>query len=107
VTHFKHQKLALGKAHPLVKELFKEMNRQKVTLRDTGEESGIAWNTISEWRYRSNPTLVAFVAVANALGLEVVVRPSATARRADPKAENPELSTLYCDSPVDLGLNAQ
>jgi len=100
MTHFRHQKLALGShSHPLVRALFKEMNRQKTLLRDVGKESGVAWNTISEWRYRSNPTLTAFVAVANALGLDVVLQPMAEGYPRSPqqnasRALKSNLSTL-------------
>lgn len=58
-------------AHPLVRQLFAAMNKDKIALRDLGARAGVDFQTISDWRYRSNPTLPTFEAVLNAAGYEL------------------------------------
>jgi hypothetical protein len=58
-------------ATPLVRELFRSMNRQRATIGEIGARSGITYQAISEWRYRRKPSLENFIAAANALGLDV------------------------------------
>ena len=60
--------------HPLIKQLFQEMNRQMATLSEVAERSGYRRCTISDWRYRTEPRLSDLDAVLNTLGLELTVR---------------------------------
>lgn len=59
------------RAHPLVRELFAEMNRQMVTMRELGQRAGMRYQGLSAWRYNRNPYLPNFIAAANSLGLEL------------------------------------
>lgn len=61
-------------AHPLVRRLFSEMNRQMTTLTEVAARSGYPRATISEWRYRHNPRICDLDAAFNVLGLELTVR---------------------------------
>lgn len=60
-------------AHPLVRRLIEEANRQKTTLREIGDRAGMPFETISDWRYRRNPSLIALEAAFNALDLTLIV----------------------------------
>lgn len=62
-------------AHPLVQELFNAMNRDKVAMRDLAARAGMDFQTISAWRYVSNPTLPMFEAALNALGYRLKIVP--------------------------------
>lgn len=58
-------------AHPLVRRLIEECNRQRVFLHEVADAAGIKRQTISKWRYSVNPHFVLFIAAANVLGLEL------------------------------------
>lgn len=58
---------------PLVRQFFEIMNNEMVSLCDIGPKSGIQYDTISNWRYRSSPTLVLFQAALNALGYDLKI----------------------------------
>ena len=60
-------------AHPLVRGLFQEMNRQRVSISDIAERSGLAAATISDWRYTRNPTVPNLEAALNALGCGLAI----------------------------------
>lgn len=60
-------------AHPLVRELFEIMNEQHVAMRDAGKRAGVQFATISDWRYRANPSIVTLGAVLNVLGYELKI----------------------------------
>lgn len=60
--------------HPLVRRLFREMNRQMTTLTEVAERAGIRRETISEWRYRYTPRVSDLDAALNVLGLELTVK---------------------------------
>lgn len=64
-------------AHPLVRQLTELMNKEGVTLDDVARRSGIHRGVIHKWRYRSNPNIAAFEAVANVLeyDLKLVRKP--------------------------------
>lgn len=66
-------------AHPLVRRLWMEMNRNRITVKDVAERAGIGQKTMNEWRKRRNPSVANLVACFNVLGLDLVVK-----ERADP-----------------------
>lgn len=61
------------RAPAIVRQLFEEINAKRATLREVAEKAGLAYDTISEWRYQNKPTLENFIAAANAIGLDVVL----------------------------------
>ncbi len=60
-------------AHPLVRQLFREMNAQCTTIREVAERATFRAGTISDWRYCREPTLCNFVAALNVLGLDLKI----------------------------------
>lgn len=58
-------------AHPLVRDLIREANKQGAYLHEIAERAGLKRQTISKWRYCVNPHFIGFIAAANALGLDV------------------------------------
>lgn len=62
-------------AHPLVRRLIVEANRQKTTMKEIAERSGLRYETISDWRYRRRPTVDHLIAAFNVLGLTLVATP--------------------------------
>ncbi|MFP5078257.1 hypothetical protein ACLE20_13195 [Rhizobium sp. YIM 134829] len=63
-----------SRAHPLVKRLFEEMNRQQLGVFDMADRVGINASTIKAWRVRTNPTIDSLQACFNVLGLELKIR---------------------------------
>lgn len=61
-------------AHPLVKRLFTEMNRQQLGVLDLAERSGVNKNTLKDWRTRTMPTIDNLEACLNVLGLEMATK---------------------------------
>lgn len=61
------------RAHPLVRRMFEEMNRQQLGMVDLAERSGVNKNTIKDWKDRSVPHVHNLVACFNVLGLELTV----------------------------------
>lgn len=55
-------------AHPIVRSLFKEMNKQQIGVVDLAKRAGVNKNTISGWRKKSVPDLVNLEACLTALG---------------------------------------
>lgn len=62
------------RAHPLVKRLVDEMNRQQIGLLDMSERSGVNKNTLKDWRTRTVPTVDNLNACFTVLGMELSVR---------------------------------
>lgn len=62
-------------AHPLVRRFIGELNRQQTTLSEVAVRAGLARATMSDWRYRREPTLSNFEAALNVIGLELSIRP--------------------------------
>ncbi len=60
-------------AHPLVRKLIEEANRQQTTLGEIAERANLRRETISEWRYRKEPRVSNLVAAFNVLGLDLIV----------------------------------
>lgn len=60
-------------AHPLVKRLFREMNKQDATILEVATEAGVSRQMIWDWRNRSRPKLDAIDACFNVLGLRLTV----------------------------------
>lgn len=65
------------KANPLVRQFIARANRQMTTLSEIAEESGVARDTMSDWRYRSCPKLNNFEAALNVLGYRLAIVPLA------------------------------
>lgn len=62
-------------AHPLVRRLFTEMNRQQIGVSDMAERVGVSRFTMNGWRTRHCPRIVELEACYNVLGLRLVVKP--------------------------------
>lgn len=62
------------RAHPLVRRLYAEMNRQQIGVTDMAERTGIARNAINDWKDRSNPQVQNLDACFAALGLQLTVK---------------------------------
>lgn len=73
-------------AHPLVIELVREMNRQRIGPRDLAERAGVGHSVLHTWVRRADrdvrtpnndkigPMVLTLEAMGNALGLELVWR---------------------------------
>jgi transcriptional regulator with XRE-family HTH domain len=61
-------------AHPLVRQLFEEMNCQSTTMTEVAERANIRRCTMSNWRYGHLPQIDLLIAAFNVLGLELCVR---------------------------------
>ena len=70
-TRWRGQIPVPGNAHPLVRTFIQCANEQQTVLSEIAVRSGVAAKTLSDWRYRSSPTVVNFEAALNALGLEL------------------------------------
>lgn len=63
-------------AHPLIHQLFSLIISRGLRLGDVSRVSGVAIRTMWDWREKSKkPSLPDVIAVANALGLELVLQP--------------------------------
>jgi hypothetical protein len=60
-------------AHPLVRQLFVEMNRERIGLSDVAERAGVAITTFKGWRTRHTPRVADLEACYNVLGLTLTV----------------------------------
>ena len=67
------------RCHPLVRELWKGMNYNRITIRDVAERAGVAEKTVKSWRTQRSPNLTNLDACLNVLGLKLIVK-----ERADP-----------------------
>lgn len=61
------------KAHPLVRQLFVEMNQARIGLTDVAERAGLAVSTFKGWRTKHTPRVVELEACYNVLGLTLTV----------------------------------
>lgn len=61
-------------SHPLVRQLFEIMNREKTMIKELADCSGVRRAAISDWRYRRTPNLTTFEAVLNALDHELCIK---------------------------------
>lgn len=61
-------------AHPLVRRLIEEANRQKTTLTEIAKRAGLRRGTISGWRYNRTPCVADLEAAFNVLGLTMWVK---------------------------------
>ena len=64
---------APDKAHPLVRKLFAEMNRQQIGVLDMAQKSGVNKNTLKDWRTRTVPSVDNLSACLGVLGLELKI----------------------------------
>lgn len=60
--------------HPLVRQLFRQMNRERIGIYDLCDRTGIGTSTMKHWAKNCSPSLVNIEACFNALGMEIVVR---------------------------------
>jgi DNA-binding phage protein len=60
--------------HPVMRELFGAMREQGRDFEGLAKQAGLAKSTIQKWPTAGNPSLLSFIAVAEALGMEVVLR---------------------------------
>lgn len=60
-------------AHPLVRRLFEEANRQQTTLTEISERAGLRRGTMGQWGRKHNPRIDQLEAALNVLGLRLVV----------------------------------
>lgn len=60
-------------AHPLVRRLFAEMKRQRVSVRELAARTGMTDQTIYYWRTAKAPSVPNIEAAFNALGFDLVV----------------------------------
>lgn len=68
-------KLSCGRhCHPLVKRLFRIMNREQSTMTEVAERAGLQRATISDWRYIKNPSLPNFDAALRSMGYRLVIK---------------------------------
>lgn len=79
-------------AHPLVRFVFFEMRRQKVTYGEQAERSGLSRETLTAWRKRSKPDLESLEAALGVLGYGLVPMPLG-GRRA-PRRRDPNFAQL-------------
>lgn len=71
-SRFQPVKIPEG-AHPFVRLLYREMNRQRTSIPDVADRSGVSMNTIRTWRH-SQPVLPNLEACFNVLGKTLVVK---------------------------------
>lgn len=88
---FRRHKIPNG-VHPLVKTLFREMNRQHLGMLDMSERSGVNRNTINDWKRRSIPSIHNLEACYNVLGL--TLKPAPRRMVVAPTTELPPTSSV-------------
>lgn len=59
--------------HPLVRELFMEVNRQRIPIREIAKRAGLAEITVLQWRTVYSPTVRNLEACLNVLGRKLKV----------------------------------
>lgn len=59
---------------PLVRKLFRIMNREEVSLSEVAKAVGVTREAIGAWRTHSSPQLLNFEAALNYLGYELVIK---------------------------------
>lgn len=76
-------------AHPLVKVLIAEMNRQRMSMHRLAEVSGVPRQTLYGWRRRSTPNVANLEAAFGVLGMTLVPVPieSVLSGQTGPRAE--------------------
>lgn len=69
-------KLAVPKhAHPLVRDLFREANRQHLTMTEIAQEAGLRRHSIPQWGRKNHPRVDQLDAALNVLGLRLAILP--------------------------------
>lgn len=61
-------------AHPLVRRLFEEMNRQRIGIMDVADRAGLSRETMKNWRKANNPNVTNLDACFGVLGWELTIR---------------------------------
>jgi transcriptional regulator with XRE-family HTH domain len=59
--------------HPLVKELFREINRQRISVPEIAKRAGITPTSILQWRTKYTPNVANLDACFNVLGRKLKV----------------------------------
>lgn len=59
--------------HPLIRQLFEEMNRQQVSMARMGDVTGIDRATIKNWKHRHEPKVSNLDACLSALGYKLTL----------------------------------
>lgn len=72
--HFKWLKIP-EQANPLVRELFRLMQKHRVGVLEISHRSGINKNTLKDWRARTCPTVDNIEACFNSIGYTLAVVP--------------------------------
>lgn len=60
-------------AHPIVRRIYVEANRQQATLTEIGERAGLDRHQLSRWGHSIDPRLSDVLAALNTLGLTVKI----------------------------------
>lgn len=60
-------------AHPLVREFFELLAEEGVALTDVAQRAGVCAATLSKWKSRHSPTVVALAAALNVIGFELAI----------------------------------
>lgn len=93
----KHQTCPIApRAHPLARRFFEIVERQRASLTDVSDRSGLGLATLVKWKYRHAPTVTALEAALNVVGYELRV-----VRRRDPAERpggRPRKETPSCDA---------
>lgn len=64
----------IERCHPLLRELFREIEARRMNLSDAMQGTGVSVRTTEGWRRQTNPHLLNIEAVANKLGFDVCLR---------------------------------
>lgn len=60
-------------SHPIIKLLYETLEKRGMSYSDLSKKSGINLSTVSNWKYKSNPTLLNLEAALNAVGYDLKV----------------------------------
>lgn len=77
ITAYRYHKQtpAHPKAHPIIRFIWDEINRQRVSQKAVGLRAGINAKVLRDWRdRRPSPQLMNVEAVLNVLGYELTIR---------------------------------
>lgn len=62
------------RAHPFVKRLYEQMNREDISPREVERRAGIGKMVINEWRTQRHPHITCLAAALEVVGLRLCVR---------------------------------
>lgn len=90
-------------ANPLVRLVFAEMVRQRITYAELEHRSGVLASSTKSWRNEKGPSLPAIEAALGALGWNFVPVPDPETLPVEVRAAIAELSLLFRDDDEILG----